>query len=288
MSSAIFRLLILSVLLSSLSRELFGQQAQAAFHCSEADQMKIMELLAEAQDWQESSAGEQLLAFGKTFLGTPYVAKTLELPGPEQLVLHLSGLDCTTFLENVLALTMTARTGKTSFADYLEALQTVRYRDGQLEGYASRLHYFTDWIDSHVASGLLEEHTLQLGGEYRRQDFFFMSSHPEFYPQLRDPQALEAIRQQEKRLSQSRYPLLPKHKVAQAAASIQSGDLIAIHSQVKGIAITHVGFASWQEGTLHLLHAGTERMQVEISPQPLVDYLAAQSRVLGIRVMRLR
>ncbi|MGY6559932.1 MAG: N-acetylmuramoyl-L-alanine amidase-like domain-containing protein [Nitritalea sp.] len=288
MSLYVFRLMLVLTFLFGVQGVLLGQKTPPAFFCSDTDRDRITELLAAAQDRPEQADGALLLAFGKAFLGTPYVAKTLELPGPEQLVLVLDGLDCTTFLENILALTLSARAGDASFSGFLEALQRVRYRDAQLAGYASRLHYFTDWIATHVASGLLEEVTADLGGEPRRQDFFFMSRHPEFYPQLSDPKALEAIQQQEKRLSASAYPLLPTAKVAAAAPAIQSGDLIAIHSQVKGIAITHVGIALHQEGALHLLHAGTERMQVEISPQPLADYLAAQSRVIGIRVLRLR
>jgi len=48
--------------------------------------------------------GNTVVAIGKSFLGTPYVAKTLEIGETEALVINFQGLDCTTFIENVLAL----------------------------------------------------------------------------------------------------------------------------------------------------------------------------------------
>ena len=36
--------------------------------------------------------------------------------------------------------------GNTTFDDYKAELEKIRYRDGVIDGYASRLHYFCDWI----------------------------------------------------------------------------------------------------------------------------------------------
>ena len=45
-----------------------------------------------------------MLEIGKFFLGTPYVAGTLETKGAEHLVVNLREYDCVTFVENVVAL----------------------------------------------------------------------------------------------------------------------------------------------------------------------------------------
>lgn len=50
------------------------------------------------------SYGNHLIALGETFLGTPYVGGTLEGEGEEQVVVNLEEMDCTTFVEYVLAL----------------------------------------------------------------------------------------------------------------------------------------------------------------------------------------
>ncbi|RMG32485.1 MAG: DUF1460 domain-containing protein, partial [Methanobacteriota archaeon] len=48
--------------------------------------------------------GDVIVSIAKTFLGTPYEAHTLETSDKEEVVVHLSGLDCYTFYESSLAL----------------------------------------------------------------------------------------------------------------------------------------------------------------------------------------
>src|SRR5690606_423375 len=59
------------------------------------------------------SLGEAMARLGVTFIGTAYVPGTLEVPGPERLVVNLRELDCVTFVENVLAIARLARAGET-------------------------------------------------------------------------------------------------------------------------------------------------------------------------------
>ena len=57
--------------------------------------------------------GEVIVATGQQLLNTPYVAGTLEAHSPEILIVNLRGLDCTTFVENVLVVSgMRARRAK--------------------------------------------------------------------------------------------------------------------------------------------------------------------------------
>ena len=101
---------------------------------------------AASADLSDESITDIVADIGKTFIGTKYAAHTLEDKGDEQLVINLSGLDCTTFVENALVFARLIKTGKSSFRDYENELQKIRYRNGVINGYPSRLHYFTDWI----------------------------------------------------------------------------------------------------------------------------------------------
>ncbi|MCX6164520.1 MAG: DUF1460 domain-containing protein, partial [Ignavibacteriae bacterium] len=84
---------------------------------------------------------------GLSFLSTDYVAGTLdEDTRNERLVIRISGLDCVTFAENTLAISRAIQTGSPTLDSYKDELQTIRYRDGKINGYTSRLHYFSDWI----------------------------------------------------------------------------------------------------------------------------------------------
>ena len=57
-----------------------------------------------AQRLDTLTPGEAVARLGETFVGTTYTPGTLEVPGPERLVVNLRELDCVTFIENVLAL----------------------------------------------------------------------------------------------------------------------------------------------------------------------------------------
>ena len=115
-----------------------------------------------------------------------------------------------------------------------------------------------------------------------------MSTHVKSYRQLEEQTAyVEAIKQAETAINTRSYHYIPKAEVAQLEKGIQSGDLIAITTSVKGLDISHVGFAIKQKGRIHLFHASTGSKQVEISAKPLADYLMGNKIQSGIMVCRL-
>ena len=101
--------------------------------------------LAVSESLSTQPIGKVIVEIGKSFIGTDYEAHAIEKEGEEQLVINLTGLDCTTFLENVLVFARCIKKGKTSFEDYEKELTFIRYRNGIINKYPSRLHYFTDF-----------------------------------------------------------------------------------------------------------------------------------------------
>ena len=94
-----------------------------------ADSAKVVKLLLEGKRHKDKQ--DLVLFFARKFLGVPYVASTLENNTDERLVINLRQLDCTTFVENVLTLTLCTQNGKTTlpiFATNCEkfAIETVR------------------------------------------------------------------------------------------------------------------------------------------------------------------
>lgn len=225
---------------------------------------------------------------GKRFMGTPYVAKTLEIEGEERLVVDMQGLDCTTFLENVVVMSRLAKTNNLNLDDFHKELAMLRYRDGELEGYPSRLHYFTEWIHNNQQKGIIRDVSQEIGGSVYDKTIDFMSTHRDAYAQLANDAYWQAIQDAETKLNQT-YPryFIPKDQVQKLEGNIQSGDLIAITTSIKGLDVVHVGLALQQEGRLHLFHASTGSNEVEISAKPLHDYLAGIKHQSGIMVCRL-
>lgn len=241
---------------------------------------------------QKDLSGESLnvltMEIGKWFLGTPYVEKTLEITGEEKLVINLQGLDCTTYLETVVTLSRLAQRAEFSFEAYEAELENLRYRDGENSGYPSRLHYFSDWIYENQQKGILEDITAKIGGKTYTNLPSFMSANPQYYPQLSNPEYVTRIKKAEKEIGARNYHYIPKEEIRKAEDKIRSGDLIAITAARSDLDMVHVGFAIKKNGRIHLMHASTGSMEVEISEKPLSEYLAGFKSQSGIMVCRLR
>jgi hypothetical protein len=256
--------------------------------CSLESKERLVQLMTELskKDLSGDSMNSLHVEIGKWFLGTPYVEKTLELPGEEKLVINLQGLDCTTYLETVVALGQLAKNGNFTFDKYEASLEKLRYRNGMNTGYPSRLHYFSDWIYDNQTKGILKDISAEIGGKIYVNQPSFMSTNPQFYPQLSNDNYVIQIKEAEKEIAGRKYHYIPKDEISQIEHLIQSGDLIAITASMASLDMVHVGFAIERNGRIHLMHASTGSMEVEISEKPLSDYLAGSKSQSGIMVAR--
>lgn len=244
--------------------------------------------LAVKEDLKDKPINDVIVEIGESFIGTNYLAHGLESDGDEQLVINLTGLDCTTFTENALALSRCVKKNATSFDDYLEELQFIRYRQGIIDGYPSRLHYFSDWITDNVSKGVVEDETEKLGGVAIKFDLNFMSTHPESYKQLKEnPELIPIIKKQEEEINSRTYYYIPKDEFDSKEALIHTGEIIAITTTVEGLDIGHLGIAiRMDDGRIHLLHAPNVDTKVQITEEPLADYLMKYKRHSGVIVLK--
>lgn len=254
---------------------------RAASVCDQRD----VEAFAEKQSIAATISGRpaQTLAVAKSFLGVPYLTGTLERSGPEQLIVNLRQLDCWTFIENSLAI---ALTGQGDFQAYQECLQQLRYWDGTVNGYGSRIHYFSGWVLQAQAQGHLRDVTVELGGIPYRKQIGYISARPAKYPRIQDKAALHAVLAGEARINGHEWHYIPKSKVAQMENLLQDGDLILLTSVKRDLDIAHQGFAIHKNGRIHLLHASSLHKRVIISAEPLAQYMARQKGQSGIMVVR--
>ena len=274
------------ILFLSLLFICYHTQAQTVT-CSPLDKEAVVSKIVQVQDLEKPDFGQTMVAIGKTFLKTPYVAKTLEIGDTETLVVNLQGLDCTTFVENVLAFSLMLKEDKSSFENFIETLETIRYKDGNLDGYASRLHYFSEWIANNAKKGLLQDVTGEIGGAEITKDINFMSEHRDLYPFLADDSNFEKIKASETYLNSRPICVLAQDQIAESEHLIQSGDIIALATSINGLDVTHTGIATREaDGRIHLLHASTGSMEVEVSEKPLAEYLKKVKGNTGIMVAR--
>jgi hypothetical protein len=225
---------------------------------------------------------------GLGFLGTDYVAGTLdENYYEEKLVIKISGLDCVTFVENTLAMARTIQTGLPSLDSFKDELQSIRYRDSKIDGFASRLHYFSDWIYNNEKKGIVNDITKKIGGVPYNKKINFMSTHRDSYKQLeKDDEALAQIKNIEKKINNRDLYYIPKNNVDKYYDDLQTGDIIATTTEIKGLDVTHTGFIYKKKGKTYFLHASLSAKEVIVSKEELKSYLKSDKKKTGIMVAR--
>lgn len=176
------------------------------------DSIKVEIWLSEAASLPQDSC--RILYFAKRMLGVPYVAGTLDGNDKEQLIARVDALDCTTFVETVLALAIVDKRGERDFGNFKQALTEIRYRDGILDGYASRLHYFSDWIRNNEEMGFIKESTSETACTQSKELWLdFMTTHVDSYLLMKkDSSLVSAIALHEKRLQGVEVSYIPKKK----------------------------------------------------------------------------
>ena len=264
---------------------------------TQQDSLRVVELLRDGA--QQPQGTNLMLYFGHRLLDVPYVGQTLEVNPKEELVVNLRQLDCTTFVETVLALTLTTRQGGRKWDDYCRTLTRIRYRGGRMQGYPSRNHYFSQWIESNVAPGIVSERKATPAGNYfpftatQRIDVHYMSQHPDLYPMLKGKQDdIARIRKYEEEINGTAVRYIPSRLLGRdrkALRYVHDGDILALVTSRDGLDISHVGIAEWgADGKLHLLNASSIHRKVILEPMTLYQYMQKHPSQTGIRVIRLQ
>ena len=201
---------------------------------------------------QSLPVNEAMPRLAEFFLGSPYLAMSLDQPGLEQLRLDLVSFDCMLFVEQLLAMVSAE-----SFEDFAERTRQLRYRNGEV-GYCTRQHYFHDWVSSAQAQGLLEHAPVWSGEATRDLPLNFMSSHRAQYPALQSQDLFDCIRAREqgRRIKQHYVPL---RDLEAALPSVQSGDIFAVATRVDGLDVSHTGLLVREGSRVDAIHAAPGR-----------------------------
>jgi hypothetical protein len=247
---------------------------------------KKLKIFTEA-NLKDFKIGDAIVEIGRSFLGTEYVGGTLDKDIEEKLVINLQGLDCVTFVENCITFARCLQKSKTTFENFKTELEYIRYRNGYIDGYASRLHYFTDWIYDNENKGVVKDITYDLGGIKYSKTINFMSTHPKSYKQLSDKSNLSSIIAVEHDINSRIYYFIPTKNISKVYEQLQNGDIVATTTSISGLDVTHTGYViKGDDGGTYFLHASLKSKQVIISSTQLEDYITEDSKKTGIMVAR--
>jgi N-acetylmuramoyl-L-alanine amidase-like len=245
--------------------------------------------------YQEAGAPRPEEAFGSYLarvaylkLGVPY-DEVVAPPSEERLRVDLERFECVTFIESTLAVARCGYRGDPTVDCFERDLVQSRYRDGALGDYASRLHYFVDWIDDNARRNRLRNLTPELGGEPTMRDFFYVTrrllprsvlSGPDLGRLAREMSTIEA------RLSAEPHLVLTRESAPAALRELEDGDLVAFVREKAGLLVSHAGFIYDVRGHRRLLHASSFHHRVVLTPDDVATYLLRRPERKGVIVAR--
>lgn len=244
--------------------------------------------------WSSDSRNDSLMLY---FLGRPYVGHTLESADcHEYMVVNLHQLDCMTFTEAVLSLSVwlkecdAGRLGlEEALSLYPSVLQSIRYRGGERTDYTSRLHYASEWLTDNAC--YIEDITREICPEAERLplDISYMSSHPMSYFYLgQHPEAVPVMQEIEKEINRAELYYIPEEKISSCWERIPQGAILTVVCSIAGLDYSHWAFAHFVDGELRILHASSDAGKVVISERTLESYLSVIPRFIGVTVSRIR
>lgn len=245
------------------------------------------------------SGPELMIRAAKSMLDQEYVPNTQE-GREEKLRIYLTQTDCILFVDNTLGLVLTAQRlrDKASFEDLAQTLEPARHNQQRVEegyeGYATRVHYVTEWISRGVEAGSFRNLTDGLGGVPDTRPINFMSTHPDSYaPLTGESPSAERNRRDIVRMEEAvnRIPrsFIPKAQLAGIEDRIQSGDILCFATTIDGLDYSHVviAYRAKKGDRLSFIHASSAAGKVIIEPRTLEAYLQAHGKISGISVLRL-
>lgn len=286
----LYTYIIYIVILAATSGNVFAAgKRPVRWHNEAADTTAITRILIKATDLDASSTNELVEFIGREFLDTPYKGGTLE-GSPEMLTVNLDEMDCTTYMETVAALALTVSSGRCSWQDFAEMLSNIRYRNGEPDGYASRLHYISDWIITNSHRGYVREVSNRFpSADSQIKTIDFMSRNRKAYPALADSLEYERVKNMEVGYRSHRMDYIKSARLFSKAVTnaFKAGDIVALTTKTNGLDVSHVGIIVIEKDGPHLMHASSKAGKVVIDPLTFADYMKKNHQLTGFRVIRL-
>jgi len=245
---------------------------------------RLVEYAATAK-LEEASMGKIVQSIAHQLLNSEYKAGLLDQFSQETLVVSLRQFDCLLFIENVLAIANNVATKNYNYQTYTKSLENQRYWNGEINGYCSRLHYFSDWINDNQRRGNIKNITTQLGSIKTSKKLNFMTTHRNSYKQLaKNDNNFKCIARVEQSLS-SDFNYIPTKNIKKIYSSLEPGDIVGVATNIPGLDFTHTGFVYRQSnGKVGLIHASPAGKVV--IAQDLQNYIGNVDNAIGIVVSR--
>lgn len=279
-------MLFLFVILTSVC---FSRNSYTQYQLSYDAKNILSYLTLKYSNQKNIPTGDLVIKIALEFLDRPYFPNTLEVNKYERLIVNLNQFDCTTLAENCLAMSRYIKKGEYSnnLRSFIKELTFIRYRNGKIKGYTSRLHYFSDWIYQNQEKNVVQDLSYKIGS-YQFNNFVnYMSVHSTKYKMLANKKKeIYKTKIIENQISKRNSYYIPKNELVNYEHLIKDGDIIGITTNITGMDMSHVVLAYHQNEELHIIHASLKYGKVMISKETLEEYLMNRKDATGIMIAR--
>ena len=209
------------------------------------------------QNLAQLSMAEIMQAIAAYFIDTPYKAGLLDQSNKESLIITLDGFDCVLFVETVLAMARGIAMEDYSYLTFINHIKNQRYWKGKMDGYCSRLHYFSEWIADNQRRENVIDIAIKLGGKMVNKQLFFMSKNRLKYPQIaRNEVNYQCIVSMENSISKLKINYIPYYRISSIYSQLKPGDIVAVATEINGLDVTHTGLVYRNsDGNIGFIHA---------------------------------
>ncbi len=222
---------------------------------------------------------DRFVEASRLLLGIPYANGPLgegDVGGPDpDPRVDLTRADCVTYLEESLALALSARRNE---RDFLRILDAIRYQGGEV-GFVTRNHFtMRDWVPANA--WLLDDVTATVGEghiETVRKTIdratFLRDQGAEPREGLDAPGTIEFV-------------MIPTAKAGACADRLRTGDLVLWVAKKDGLDIAHTALLVRDPKSGALLQRHASSRAGKVTDEPFSAYAERASFALGIVVLR--
>lgn len=265
--------------------EMSNLENKPVSHIADIKKFEATVKYAKENNLSQRYFGEIIQKISEQFLGTAYKAGLLDESTKENLVVNLTQFDCVLFVETVLAIARGVAVQDYSSQTFSINVKEQRYRNGELNGYCSRLHYFSEWISDNEKRGNVTNITANLGGVYMNKTLNFMSKNRQSYPKFANNEAeYQCVVNMENSLKNLSFNYIPTNEIHKVYNQLQPGDIIAIATNIEGLDVTHTGLIYRTVNDVGLIHASPSG-SVKVS-RDLETFVSQVEDSIGIVVAR--
>ena len=210
------------------------------------------------------------------------IATSLTQPQEEEhLIVSLSHVDCTTVMEDVLALALCYRDGRTTLADLKDYYRRIHYQDGVIT-FATRNHYFT-WIMQSAIKGIhYQDGVITFATRNHYFTWIMQSAIKEGFVECTSPDEpafpfTGLMDLQPSYMTRNKYLFRPQ---------MDDENNYDQHTWARGVEVKHLLIAKWMDGRLHFYHASADGLG--LSNMDAYTYMKDKFTMIGVAVYRLK